>query len=163
IYDFLANGAGVTASYFEWLRNLYDRFNYEAKVIRHEEFDLGILDKYIMPEFKERIQRILLEDEGEWTTREWNHLLRDIIFQEINEDFTFSREHKVSMKTAGFINSMFRVLTAILIKKSHGERMELWSTLESKTKVMLRPYFDHPETELFSENMRAIKKELFSE
>ncbi len=162
IYDFLANGAGVTASYFEWLRNLCDRFQYEAKVIRKEEFSMDILDKYIMPEFDERIKRILLEDEGDWTTREWNLLLRDIIFSEINEDFNFGREHGISMKSAGFVNSMLRVLTATIIKMSSEKRLELWGTLTIKTKEMLKGYFDHPEADQLSNNITEIKKELFS-
>jgi glutamate dehydrogenase/leucine dehydrogenase len=161
IYDFLANGAGVTASYFEWLRNLYDRFRYEANVIRKEEFSLDILDKYIMPEFDERIKRILLEEEGEWTTREWNLLLRDIIFSEINEDYSFSKNNGVSMKSAGFVNSILRVLTATLINMNRGDRLELWGTLNIRTKGLLKPYFEHPEAEQLAEDISLIKKELF--
>lgn len=162
IYDFLANGAGVTASYFEWLRNLYDRFKYEAVIIRGEEFSLDVLDKYIMPEFDERIKRILLEEEGDWTTREWNLLLRDIIFSEINEDFNFSRDNDITMKSAGFVNSILRVLTATIVKMDMDERYRLWKTISIKTKFMLEPYFDHPEAVLLSDNIDEIKKELFS-
>lgn len=162
IYDFLANGAGVTASYFEWLRNLYDRFLYEAVEIRKEEFSIEIMDKYIMPEFEERIKKILLEEEGEWTTREWNLLLRDIIFAEINEDLKFSREQGITMKSAGFVNSMLRVLTAAILKMNSNDQKQLWSTLSNKTKDLLKPYFDHPEAQLISDNLEEIKKELFS-
>ncbi|QEN05472.1 Glu/Leu/Phe/Val dehydrogenase [Thiospirochaeta perfilievii] len=162
IYDFLANGAGVTASYFEWLRNLNDRFKYEAEAIKKVEYSLDIMDKYIMPEFSERIKRILIEEEGAWTTREWNLLLRDIIFSEINEDYTFSANNGVSMKTAGFVNSSLRVLTATIIKMDSAQRDVIWKNIPNKSKKLLRSYFDHPETELFSDNMDEIKKELFS-
>ncbi|MBN2618301.1 MAG: Glu/Leu/Phe/Val dehydrogenase, partial [Spirochaetales bacterium] len=162
IYDFLANGAGVTASYFEWLRNLYDRFKYEANVIRREDFTFEKLEKYIMPEFNERIKRILLEDEGEWTTNEWNLLIRDIVFSEINDDYRFSKDNNISMKSAGFVNSMLRVLTATLIKLDTKQRGVIWSNLEEKTKTMLFPYFNHPEAGQLAENIEVIKKELFT-
>lgn len=161
IYDFLANGAGVTASYFEWLRNLYDRFRYESIEIRKDEFSLDVLNKYIMPEFEERIKKILLEEEGEWTTREWNLLLRDIIFSEINDDFAFSRANGITMKSAGFVNSMLRVLTASLLKMHKLDRNKIWGTLNRETLVLLKPYFNHPEALLLCPNIEEIKKELF--
>jgi glutamate dehydrogenase/leucine dehydrogenase len=77
IYDFLANQGGVNASYFEWLRNLTDRFRYEAEKIYSKEFNPDVLNEYIMPEFQDRIKQILLNDESPAITQEWNMIMRD--------------------------------------------------------------------------------------
>lgn len=162
LYDFLANGAGVTASYFEWLRNMNERFRYEAEEIRKEKYSMDIMDRYIMPEFNSRIKRILLEDEGKTTTNEWNLLLRDIIFSEVNEDFNFSIANSISMKSAGFVNSILRVLTATIINMKKDDRKTLWVTLSNRTKDMLKCFFDHPEAAQLADNIKEIKKELFT-
>lgn len=158
IYDFLANGAGVTASYFEWLRNLNSRFKYEAEVIKNSQYDDSILDEYIMPDFIDRIKGILALEEGQETTRLWNLLLRDIIFTEVNEDYQFFKDNRISFKTAGFINSLLRVLTAEIIKNNN----KLYLGLSGKCKGLIKEFFYHPETELFSPSIDKIRKELFS-
>ncbi len=161
IYDFLANGAGVIASYFEWLRNLYDRFFYEAIVIKKEEFTFDKIEKYIMPEFSRRIKAILEEEEGDWTTDQWNIIIRDIIFTEINEDLTFSLNNSISMKTAGFVNSILRVLAASIVKSGRIERQNIWNSMSGRSRELIRPYFFHPESEMLCNNIAEIQKELF--
>jgi glutamate dehydrogenase/leucine dehydrogenase len=151
LYDFLANGAGVTASYFEWLRNLADRFRYEAEKIQKRDFDPACMDPYVMPEFRERLKAILAEREGEETTRAWNLLLRDIMFSAVNEDWRFSKEHGVSMRTAGFVNSQLRVLAAYLSRMDGGVRVEFEKKLAAKTKELLVPFLAHPEAALMAE------------
>lgn len=162
IYDFLANGAGVTASYFEWLRNMSDRKRYEDEVIRSRSFNIDSLDGFIMPEFRGRIKKILKEDESSLITEEWNHILRDIIIAQINEDFETSRNNSITMKTAGFANSILRVLAAELIKMEKSRRTNIWDSLTRDTRSKLKPVFEHPEVELFSDNIEDIKKELFT-
>ena len=90
VYDFLANGAGVTASYFEWLRNLYQRARYEAENIYEKEFDDRVMDRYIMPEFRNRIKAVLNIEESDKTTALWNTILRDIMFSAVNEDYSYA-------------------------------------------------------------------------
>jgi glutamate dehydrogenase (NAD(P)+) len=161
IYDFLANGAGVTASYFEWLRNLAERFRYESSVIREEEFDIDIMNKYIMPEFRERIKNILMEEESPAVTHEWNMLLRDIMFAAVNDDYTYAAEHGISMKTAGFANSIMRVLTAVLLKMPEEQRASSWQSLPEKTRNYLEPYFRHPEARLHNPEHEGILARLY--
>lgn len=151
LYDFLANGAGVTASYFEWLRNLTDRFRYEAEQIRHTAFDISCMDKYVMPEFKTRLKKILSNPEGRNTTESWNLLLRDIMFAAFNEDYRFAKENKVSMKTAGFLNAQLRVLAATLARMDEGGRKNLMDRLPDRTKQLLKPFMEHPEFSLFKQ------------
>ncbi len=158
IYDFLANQAGVNASYFEWLRNLSERFRYEAEVIHKQEFDINAMDAYIMPEFKERIKEILAAPESAATTHAWNMILRDIMFAAINEDYLTACQDGVSMKTAGFANTQLRVLCAMLLKLNYQKRTEMWAALSDTTRQKLEPFFSHPEAMLF--NPRA--KELYS-
>jgi len=161
IYDFLANGAGVTASYFEWLRNLTERYRYEAEVIKRSVFNIDIMDSYIMPEYKDRIKGILMQKESEKTTREWNMILRDIMVSALNEDYKTSKRNQSSMKTAGFINAQLRVLAAIVLKLPAKERMELWETLPDKTKEALAPFIDHPEAKLHNKDVLNIREELY--
>ena len=151
LYDFLANGAGVTASYFEWLRNLADRFRYEAEKIRHVPFDINCMDGYVMPEFKIRLKKILAGPESRNSTESWNMLLRDIMFAAFNEDYHFSKTHKVSMKTAGFLNAQLRVLAANLGRMDEKSRQSLMNRLPEKTAELLKPFMEHPEVKLFME------------
>ena len=161
IYDFLANQGGVNASYFEWLRNLTDRFRYEAEKIYNKEFNADVLNEYIMPEFLDRIKRILLNDESPAITVEWNKVLRDINFAAINDDYAFANEHGISMKTAGFINTQLRVLTAYLMKSPDPDRKRLWSSLNDKVKALLLPFMKHPEAALHNDAAEAVIRELY--
>lgn len=161
IYDFLANQAGVTASYFEWLRNLAERFRYEAQEIHHEPFDLSIMDMVTMPEFRNRIKEILSVPESEETTKEWNMLLRDIMFTAVNEDYQASLKNAVSMKTAGFTNALLRVLSAQLLEMSDDRRSACWNGLSTTAKTMLRPFLSHPEARLFNPRAGAILENLY--
>ncbi|MCK5250822.1 MAG: hypothetical protein KAJ98_12705, partial [Spirochaetaceae bacterium] len=145
--------AGVTASYFEWLQNLYQRALYEAKFIYKEDFDDKVMDKYIMPEFRQRIKDILTQEESSNVTIQWNLILRDIMFSAVNEDYRFSREQKVSMKDAGFINTQMRVLAAALTIIPEVEAQEITASLPEKTLEMLDEYLKHPEIEIFRESV----------
>ncbi|AEJ18199.1 Glu/Leu/Phe/Val family dehydrogenase [Gracilinema caldarium] len=149
LYDFLANGAGVTASYFEWLRNLTDRFRYEAERIRHVPFDISCMDPYVMPEFKTRLKKILANGESRNTTESWNLMLRDIMFAALNEDYRFAKDHKVSMKTAGFLNAQLRVLAATLVRMEEKDRQSMMARLPDKSRALLKPFMEHPEVKLF--------------
>lgn len=161
IYDFLANQGGVNASYFEWLRNLTDRFRYEAEKIYKKEFNHDVLNEYIMPEFLDRIKRILLSDESPAITNEWNKVMRDINFSAINEDYAFSNKYSISMKTAGFINTQLRVLTAYLMKSSETEREHIWDSLDKKIKELIRPFLEHPEARLHNNAADRFVEELY--
>lgn len=162
IYDFLANGAGVSASYFEWLRNLSERFKYESEVINSCEFNPDIMDEYIMPEFKGRIKDILREDESLDITEKWNGILRDIIFTQVNEDYLYSKNSGISLKTAGFSNAILRVITAIVVKSDSKSRIELYNSLGERAKNEIREFFNHPEAGILSNEIESIKRELFS-
>jgi glutamate dehydrogenase/leucine dehydrogenase len=156
LYDFLANQSGVIASYFEWLRNWVTRFRYEAEVIERKEFKLDMMDQYCMPEFRERIKKILLTEESIQTTHEWNMILRDIMFAAINDDYDFAKKYNVSMKTAGLVNAQLRVLTAMLLKMSREKRIEYWNLFSEKIKELIQPFFLHPEAKLYRENVNDI-------
>ncbi|MRR14599.1 hypothetical protein EG833_04060 [archaeon] len=161
IYDFLANQGGVNASYFEWLRNLTERFRYEAEEIYGKVFDPDVLDEYLMPEFRERIKRILQEEESPTTTREWNKLLRDINFAAINEDFAFAAENGISMKTAGYVNTQLRLLAAYLLKASEQDRKQVWNGLDGRVRKHLEPFMKHPEALMHNRDAEAVVKGLF--
>jgi len=163
VYDSLANSGGVIASYFEWLRNMYNRFRYEFEVIQAKDFDSSVMDKYIMPEYLERIKRILSKKESPQVTKEWNFLMRDIIFCCVNEDYHFAEEHGITMACAGMVNAQLRVLTAALLKADEKDREKLWNSLPEKTVKLLKFYFYHPEARLFHENPEKLYEDLSSE
>ncbi|MDC7222385.1 MAG: Glu/Leu/Phe/Val dehydrogenase dimerization domain-containing protein [Spirochaetales bacterium] len=145
VYDFLANSAGVTASYFEWLRNLWQRARYEAENIYRRPFDDSLMDDHIMAEFRTRIKGILQQEESPETTRAWNGILRDIMFSAVNEDYRTAARDKVSLKTAGFRDAQFRVLAAALSSLPPEERERLISPLPEESKKVLTVYENHPE------------------
>jgi len=145
VYDFLANGGGVDASYFEWLRNLCQRYKYEAEIIHKKKFNISVMNPYIMPEFRKRIKDILMKNESAEVTDEWNSILRVIIFAAVNEDYRFAKENGISMKDAGFTNAQFRVLAAACAKMPPERKDVLWHQLPDKTINRLKAFMNHPE------------------
>ncbi|MBN1534876.1 MAG: Glu/Leu/Phe/Val dehydrogenase [Spirochaetes bacterium] len=145
IYDFLANGGGVTVSYFEWLRNFYERRRFESEEIGGFPFDPTTMEQYLMPEYRQRILDILAIPEGDGVTELWNLLLRDIMISAVNDDYGFARSHDVSMKTAGFANSILRVLAAEMARSGEDGRKAIWNAIPEKTRAMMRPFIEHPE------------------
>ena len=162
LYDFLANGGGVIASYFEWLRNLTERFRYEAETIRQEPFDIDVMEPCIMPEFKDRIKDILIETESEKVTRAWNELMRDIMFAAVNEDYAFAGRYNVSMKTGGYINAILRILAALLLKLPGDRRLKHWAGFSERTRELLKPCFAHPEARLHNKRAAEIASALYA-
>ncbi len=149
VYDFLANSAGVTASYFEWLRNLWDRGRYEAEKIYGRSFDDSVMDCRIMPEFRRRIKEILSREESPETTELWNTILRDIMFSAVNEDYRAADKEGISLKAAGFRDAQMRVLAAALAGMRAEERERVLEPVPRETRERLSLYEKHPEVALF--------------
>lgn len=163
VYDFIANSGGVAMSYFEWLRNLADRFQYESDMIYGRPFNVDAMDRYIMPEFADRIKRIIAMRESESTTREWNALLRDIIFCAVNEDYEFARQHSFSMKTAGFVQAILRVVAVWLAKSGEDQIVRRWNGLSEKTRDLLEPFLRHPEVARCAPENQALLRAVIGE
>ncbi len=152
IYDFLANSGGVTASYFEWLRGITERFRYEQESIRNEAFDIDTISPYIMPEFRTRILNILTDKESEVATREWRLLIRDIMFSSFNDDFNRSRKLNMSLKESGLLDSVLRQTAACLIRQPVEVTRRVWESLEVETKENIRPYLTSLEIDDFDDH-----------
>jgi glutamate dehydrogenase/leucine dehydrogenase len=145
VYDFLANSGGVTASYFEWLRGLAERFRYEAEEIDGQTFNVDTLDNYIMPEFKKRIKEILSQKESKKVDDLWETILRDIMIAGLNDDYRRSQKLKVRMKISGFVDSILRVFASKILQMPTVEAKKTWATLPKGCRDHLKNYFKHPE------------------
>jgi hypothetical protein len=88
-------------------------------------------------------------------------VMRDISFAAVNEDYAFSRVHGISMKTAGFINTQLRVLTAYLLKIDAEDRKRIFGALGDKVKDLLKPYMEHPEAIMHNPDAQKIVKVLY--
>lgn len=148
VYDFLANSGGVTASYFEWLRGLAERFRYESEEIDKQPFNVSILNDYIMPEFKKRINEILSQKESKKVDELWETVLRDIMIAGLNDDYCRSLKLKTRMKISGFIDSILRVLASKILQMNEIDAKKYWDTLPKGCRDQLKNYFKHPELSL---------------
>jgi hypothetical protein len=139
------------------LRNIHECSRYEVEVIRGGAFDINLIDPYVMPEFRDRIKAILLLKESPESTQRWNMVLRDIIFSAVNDDYDNAARYGISMKTAGFADSMLRVLAAMLTRTGGDDLPRLWKGLSKKSKGFLKRYFLHPEINQLSPDFNSLK------
>jgi hypothetical protein len=65
------------------------------------------------------------------------------------------------MKTAGFINTQLRVLTAYLQKIDDENRKRVFGAFTDKVKDLLKPYMEHPEATLHNSDAQKIVKVLY--
>lgn len=144
-YDFLANSGGVSASYFEWLRGLAERFRYESEEIDKQPFNVSVLNNYIMPEFKARIIEILGQKESKKVDQLWETILRDMMIAGLNDDYRRSLQLKTRMKISGFVDSILRVLAPKILQMPIIDAKKYWETLPKGCRDQLKNYFKHPE------------------
>ncbi|TAL37745.1 MAG: Glu/Leu/Phe/Val dehydrogenase [Spirochaetes bacterium] len=154
LYDFLANSGGVIASYFEWLRNLAERFRYEAETIRARAFDIDDMDPYVMPAYRDRIKGILAAPESPGSTEEWNAVIRDIIFCAVNEDSRFAAGRGVPVKTAGFARAILALLAARYAELDGAARASFLDGLGETARGLIGPHLRHPEVALLEARRR---------
>jgi len=113
-----------------------------------------------MPEYSERIKRILSEKESVHTTRDWNNLIRDILIVAVNNDYRKSLKYEKPMKVAGFVDSLLKVLSARLMKSDSGRRQKIWDELPGETRKAILPYLNHPESRLYNPEAEEVAREL---
>jgi len=116
VYDFLAKRRRRCCIIFEWLRNLYQRYNMKMRSSIKENLMPASWISLLCRNLNKGFMKFSGMKNHLQSTVEWNKVLRDIIFTAVNEDYQLAKKNNVSMKDAGFMNSQFRVLSAALGK-----------------------------------------------